>query len=129
MLSKLISLITIIVVIYLGLVFLAPDFIDTYGSISLNEKIRMAKRASELDRTLNTTWSLIDKATDIAKPYIDESKNVVNESKDTIINVNNVLTEKTEQAKQVIESAQDTYNKAQETKSKIDWLSNFGTGK
>ena len=112
MLSKLISLLTIIVVIYLGLVFLAPDFIDTYGSLSLNEKIRMAKRASELDRTFNSTGSVFNKTTDIAKKYKEEWQNLVNESKDAINNVNNVLTEKTEQAKQVIESAQDTYNKA-----------------
>lgn len=129
MISKFIALFVLLVVVYVGLIFLAPDFTDTYGISSLNEKVRMLKRASELDRTFSDTGSLVDKANDIAKPYVDESKKMIDTTKQTIETVNSVVTEKTEQAKQVINTAQEAYDKAQDAKEKLDTLTNFWTGK
>lgn len=129
MISRIIAAIILVVVLYICLVFITPEFADKYGSSSFNENIRMIKRASELDRTQGDTGSIVDKTIDIAKPIFDESKNLVKETKDTIGNVNTVVNEKTEQAKQAAQSAQDAYNKAQEAKTKLNALTNFGTGK
>lgn len=129
MISKLIAVLVIFIVVYTWLIFLTPNFIDTYGITSFNEKVRMIKRASELDRSFESTGSLVEQASDIAKPYIDESKKIVEETKSTIETVNTVVTEKTEQAKQAIQTAQEAYDKAQEAKNKIENLTNFGTWK
>jgi hypothetical protein len=82
----------------------------------------MMKRAAELDRTDMLTGSLVDKAADIAKPYIDESKKMMDDTKKTIESVNTVVNEKTEQAKQAAQTAQEAYDKAQEAKNKLDTL-------
>lgn len=129
MISRIIAAITILVVIYVWLIFLAPELADTYGIQSVNEKVRMMKRAAELDRTDMLTGSLVDKAADIAKPYIDESKKMMDDTKKTIESVNTVVNEKTEQAKQAAQTAQEAYDKAQEVKNKLDTLTNFWTGK
>ncbi len=52
MFSKLFSLLLILAIGYVGAVFVVPDIADTYGYREWNEKIRMLKRASELDTTL-----------------------------------------------------------------------------
>lgn len=129
MISRIIAAIIVVVVVYICLVFIRPDFADKYGSQSFNENIRMIKRASELDRIQGDTGSLVDKTIDKAQPFFDESKNLVKETKDTIGNVNTMVNEKTEQAKQAAQSAQEAYNKAQEAKNKLNTLTNFGTGK
>lgn len=129
MISRILAAITILVVIYVWLIFLAPELADTYGIQSVNEKVRMMKRAAELDRTDMLTWSFMDKAADIAKEYKDETIKVVDETKKTIETVNSVVTEKTEQVKQATQAAQEAYDKAQEAKNKFDTLTNFWTGK
>lgn len=129
MLSRLIAFLLLLSVLYVWAVFLIPELTDTYGIKSINEKIRIFKRASELDRVVNSSGSLLDKTKDIAKPFVEKGENIVNQTADSLKEVNTIVSEKTEQAKQVIESAQETYNKAQETKNKLDTLTNFWTGK
>ncbi|GAB0174546.1 MAG: hypothetical protein HHAS10_04250 [Candidatus Altimarinota bacterium] len=129
MFSRLIAFLLLLGISYVGAIFLAPDFIDLYGNKEVNEKIRALKRETELDRISNNSGTLLDKTKDIARPFIEQSKDIVNQTQESLNQLNTVVTEKSEQAKDVIESAQETYKKAQETKSKIEGLTNFGTGK
>jgi hypothetical protein len=120
MIAKLFAFLLLIAVIYVWLIFLAPELADQYGNPEWNSRIRLIKNISEIDSSSGAT-SLYEKATDIAKPYIDETRATATQIKTTV-------DVKTEQAKQVIEAAEKVYDATQEAKSKINTLTNFWTG-
>jgi hypothetical protein len=111
MFTRLFALVLLIGVVYGGFIFLAPEFADMYGNREWNEKIRMIKRATELDQA-SSIGSIVDKATDVARPYIDNTQTVVRDLQGTIDT-------KTEQAKQVIDATQKMYQSVEDAKSKL----------
>jgi hypothetical protein len=121
MLVKLLAFLLLIGVTYIGIVFIAPTLADRYGNAPLNKKFRSLKSASEID-TVNSGASLYDRASNIAKPYIDESRA-------TATQIQTTIDTKTEQAKEAAETARKAYEAAQEAKKSFDTLTNFGSGK
>ncbi len=102
-------------------VFLAPEFTDTYGNREFNRNIRSIKWTLENF----SSWgieakSLMQSAQDIAKPYIEETKNTANQIKST-------FDTKTIEVKQAAESVQNAVKAVEWAKTDLQKLSNFGT--
>lgn len=122
MFSKLIAFLFIIGIIYIGAIFILPEVTDTYGNKSWNDAVRSFK--AKLDTDNAHFWSgasLMEGITDIAKPYIDESKTVTKQVQETV-------TTKTEQVKQAADSVQKAYKAVEWAKNDVQKLTNFGTG-
>ena len=101
--------------------FLAPDFTDTYGNREFNMNVRSIKWTLENF----SSWgiearSLMQSAQDIAKPYIEETKNTANQIKST-------FDTKTAEVKQASESVQNAVKAVEWAKTDLQKLSNFGT--
>lgn len=128
MFSRLFALIMLLLISYCVLIFVAPDFTDTYGNREFNENARMLKRSLELDRTMSGSSTLLDEASNIAKPYIDSSRKIIDETKSTIDTVQTTVLEKTEQVKAATEATKNAIDAAKDAKNKIDSLTQFWTG-
>ena len=127
MFSKLFSLLLILTIVYVGAVFVVPDIADTYGHREWNEKIRMMKRASELDASV-WSGSIMSRATDIAKPYIDSSKTLVKDIQTTTTTLSEEVGIKATQTKQAVDSVQKVYTAVQWARDDMQKLTNFWTG-
>ncbi len=120
--TKIFSLLLIFAILYIGGIFLFPELSDTYGSKKINNSIRDFKAKIDSDSAnFWSGWAIIDKVTNIAKPYIDGSKEVTNQLKTTIET-------KTEQAKQAADSVEKAYKAIEWAKTDVEKLTKFWTG-
>lgn len=122
MLTRLFAFLLLVGILYILGVFFIPNFADTYGNREFNTKIRSLKWEFENFSSGGIeAKSLIQSAQDIAKPYIDETKNRANQIKTT-------LDTKTTEVKQAAESVQGAYKAVEWAKNDIQKLSTFGSG-
>jgi hypothetical protein len=123
MFTKFLAFLMLIGIVYIGGVFLLPDITDSYWIKSWNTTIRNLKAKLESDHPTNFSSgsTLIEKVTDIAKPYVDESKAVTNQVKTTIET-------KTEQVKQAADSVEKAYKAVEWAKSDVEKLTQFWSG-
>lgn len=120
--SKLFASVLILLTTYVASVFVFPDLADRYGDIEINTQIRSLK--SKLDTFgswgLQST-SLIENAQNIAKPYIDETKN-------TAAQIQKTLLEKTEQAQKAANSIEKAYTAVESAKNDVKTIINANSG-
>ncbi len=122
MFSKLIAFLFIIVILYIGAIFILPEMADTYGSKSWNNIVRSFKAKIDTDNAhFGSGKTLIDGISDIAKPYIDESKAVTKQVQETV-------TTKTEQVKKAADSVEKAYQAVEWAKNDVQNVTKFGTG-
>jgi hypothetical protein len=122
MLSRIFAIVLILSILYIGSVFLLPDIADTYGHKSWNDSLRSLKSRIDTDNAdFSSGWAIIDRVTDIAKPYIDESKAVTKQIQETV-------TTKTEQVKQAADSVEKAYKAVEWAKTDMQKLTTFGSG-
>ncbi len=122
MLSRIIAFFILIITLYIGTVFLFPDFADTIGSTLWNEKIRNLK--TSLDSATGALISekpLMENITDIAVPYIEEAQNTTNKIQTTIET-------KTEQVREAADSVKKAYDAVESAKNSVQKITTFGTG-
>ena len=122
MLTKLFALFTIVGIVYTGVVFVFPETADTYGMKSWNDAIRWFKSKIDTDNAHFSSGStLIDNITDIAKPYIDESKSVTKQLQET-------MTTKVEQVQKAADSVEKVYEAVEWARKDVQKVTEFGTG-
>lgn len=122
MFTKLFALFTIVGILYTGAVFVIPETADTYGMKSWNDAIRWFKSKIDTDNAHFSSGStLIDNITDIAKPYIDESKSVTKQLQET-------MTTKVEQIQKAADSVEKIYEAVEWAKKDVQKVTEFGTG-
>ncbi len=122
MLTKLFAFFTIIGILYTGAIFVIPEITDTYGMKSWNNTVRWFKSNLDADRAHFSSGStLMDSLTDIAKPYIDESKSVTRQVQETV-------NTKATQVKQAADSVGKAYEAVEWAKKDVQKVIEFGTG-
>lgn len=122
MLSRIFAFFILLATIYIGIVFLFPSFADSIGNPLWNKKIRNIKTTLESESgALITEKPLIENITDIAQPYIDETRSKTEAIQTTI-------TEKTEQVRQAADSVKQAVDAVDTAKESIKKATTFGTG-
>ncbi len=122
MFTKLLAFFCIITIVYIGTIFMLPEIADTYGMKSWNDTIRSLKAKLDTDNAhFGSGKTLIDGISDIAKPYIDESRAVTKQVQETV-------TTKTEQVKKAADSVEKAYQAVEWAKKDVQKLTDFWTG-
>ncbi len=122
MFTKLFALFILIGVLYTGAIFIIPDVADSYGMKSWNDTLRWFKSKLDTDTAHFSSGStLIDNITDIARPYIDETKAVTKQVQETV-------TIKSMQVKQAADSVEKAYQAVEWAKKDVQKLTEFGSG-
>ena len=119
MFAKLISFFILIAVSYTVVVFVAPGFADSYGSVELNTKIRTIK-----DLSLNYA-SGSESPSSLADKVLGTGKSLIDETKQTAEQIQLTLDEKKEQVQKAAESAQKAYDATLKAKEDFQNLTNF----
>lgn len=106
----------------MGSVFLFPDFTDSIGNASWNTKLRNIKNSLEsASGVLITDKPLIKSVTDIAKPYIDETRTTTEKMQTTIET-------KTQEIQQAADSVKKAYDALEWAKNDVKKITTFGSG-
>ncbi len=118
MITRLLSIILLIAVVYILAIFVIPNIADQYGNQSWNEKIRTLKRTLESE---TGSASLYEKFKSTTDTYVSESKS-------TVEHIQNTVTNKTAEIKNAAESVQNAYNAIEEAKNNLGKLGSFSSG-
>ena len=119
MIVKFISFFILIAASYTVVVFVTPEFADTYGSVELNTKIRTLK-----DMSLNYA-SGSETPSSLADRVLDTGKSLIDETRETADQIQLTIDTKTEQAKKATESAQKAYDATLKAREDFRNLTNF----
>jgi len=87
MFTRLIGFVIIIATLYMMLIFIAPNFTDTYWNKSINTNIRNIKNKSlQFASGSDSASSLYDKIKNTSKFYLDDARNTIQWIQTTVDN-------------------------------------------